>query len=100
MDMTGNVFEWVADMFDAAYYSYSPYYNPQGPAWSRHYLGDEIDLPDRPYFTIRGGSCCDNWWYGRVAHRHWGHHGDIPNTDRPFFRTYRVGFRCARSIIE
>lgn len=30
-NMSGNVREWVADWFDADYYSYSPYANPQGP---------------------------------------------------------------------
>lgn len=32
LDMAGNVVEWVADAYDAAYYASSPSDNPQGPA--------------------------------------------------------------------
>ncbi len=31
LNMSGNVREWVADWFDADYYSHSPYANPKGP---------------------------------------------------------------------
>jgi formylglycine-generating enzyme required for sulfatase activity len=30
--MTGNVWEWVADWFDAAYYTPSPIVDPPGPS--------------------------------------------------------------------
>ena len=32
LDMTGNVWQWVADWYDSSYYANSPYKNPTGPA--------------------------------------------------------------------
>ena len=84
MDMSGNVFEWVEDKVNWSYYESSPYRNPVN-------LKNENDS-----FIIRGGSFRDNVYYMRVFYRHFGHHGDNPWEDGPFFRTYRVGFRCAR----
>jgi formylglycine-generating enzyme required for sulfatase activity len=43
LDMSGNVFEWVSDFYDAHYYSKSPAQNPTGPV-----IGD--------YGIVRGGS--------------------------------------------
>jgi formylglycine-generating enzyme required for sulfatase activity len=91
MDMSGNAFEWVLDIWDDEYYQVSPYWNPQGPR-------ESTDPGDRPLFVLRGGSYRPQWFYPRTFNRHWGHHGhDGPGMDWPWYRNNQVGFRCART---
>lgn len=104
-DMAGNVFEWVHDKYDVWYYNYGPTVNPQGPPFSRvaKSFGDPNQPPQRdeyyvPVYTLRGGTYSDEEHYMRVSHRHWGHHGDKPFDDYPWFRNRKVGFRCAASL--
>ncbi len=92
MDVSGNAFEWVADIWDPTYYTWTPYANPTGPKRSTH--------PDSgPIFVIRGGSYRPRWYYGMTNRRQWGHHGisdDQP--DSPYYRNNQVGFRCAQPL--
>jgi formylglycine-generating enzyme required for sulfatase activity len=76
-DLTGNVWEWVNDWYDGAYYQNSALSNPMGPS-----LGQ--------YHVLRGGSYLygDTRDYVRSAFRF----------DRSPVEYGGIGFRCARSL--
>ncbi len=76
LDMAGNVWEWVNDWVDEAYYRSSPSANPGGPASGE-------------YRVVRGGSWHDPEDGNRAAYRGWAASGDTDIT---------LGFRCGLTL--
>jgi formylglycine-generating enzyme required for sulfatase activity len=73
-DLAGNVWEWVADRYDARYYRRSPARDPKGP-----------ESGDRR--VVRGGACCSMFGLPRASNRL-----AFPES----YRDLDIGFRCAR----
>jgi formylglycine-generating enzyme required for sulfatase activity len=73
LDMSGNVWEWVADWFDPGYYAGAPTSNPTGPASGERKV-------------MRGGS-----WFNGVD----GVRTVTRSSRRPDDALYALGFRCS-----
>jgi sulfatase modifying factor 1 len=74
---TGNVWEWVADWFDPAYYARSPRHAPAGPDQGTHRV-------------MRGGSYLCHASYCRR------YRAAARSANTPDSSTGNLGFRCAR----
>lgn len=75
-DLTGNVFEWVNDLYSDGYYRNSPASNPPGPESGR-------------YRVVRGGS----WYFPSFGIR-----SAYRSYVAPSKTNHLIGFRCARSL--
>ena len=76
--MSGNVWEWVSDVYSDTYYLEAPYKNPRGP------FGEGRR-------SLRGGSFISNPESARVYHR---------NHSSQLHRGFGNGFRCVESTIK
>ena len=91
LDMSGNVWEWVNDYYNANYYSSSATANPTGPLAA---------VGGGQRRVIRGGSYQDVEKDIRVASRGFesGPDPDASDMDSVEYRgvsSYKIGFRCA-----
>jgi len=77
LDMSGNVWEWVTDWYDAQYYARSPDSNPKGPT-------------DGTYRVLRGGSWQDVADLMSGSARGW---------DNPRIWGLDRGFRCVQTSL-
>jgi formylglycine-generating enzyme required for sulfatase activity len=74
--MVGNIWEWVNDWYDGAYYASSPTRNPQGP-------------DDGEVRVIRGGSWASDVKYMRLTNRYFSAMDETSNDH---------GFRCVMDV--
>jgi formylglycine-generating enzyme required for sulfatase activity len=78
LDMSGNVWEWVNDWYQANYYTLSPAENPPGP----------VSNPDN-LKVVRGGS----WFKGYISDR-----GSFREHNQTTDTLNDVGFRCVYDV--
>ena len=86
-DMSGNVWEWCLDGYDADFYARSPLRNPVSGGDISNIISHFTNL--KSFRVVRGGSWGFHVLDVRVASR---------NCDTPSNAYYNFGFRCARAV--
>jgi formylglycine-generating enzyme required for sulfatase activity len=89
LDMAGNVWEWVSDLYDSDFYLTAPADNPTGPS----------AMIGRYQRVIRGGSFQDTFVNIRLSNRGYelGPNPAAPYGSLELFghTSAKIGFRCA-----
>ena len=86
-DMTGNVWEWCLDEYDANFYSISPRRNPLAGGTVNNILSDFTNV--KSVRVLRGGSWVSNVQFVRVSDR---------TRFTPKITNKARGFRCVKSV--
>ena len=92
LDLSGNVWEWVADRYRPDYYSKSPAENPQGPTEAEVF---------NTFRVIRGGSFQEDGLFLRLANRSFldGPNPKAQPDEEAYYgkSSFVIGFRCAQA---
>ena len=86
-DMTGNVWEWCLDEYDADFYAISPPRNPLAGVTVNDILSNFTNI--RSARVLRGGSWVSNAKFVRVSDR---------TRFTPRITNKARGFRCVKSV--